>query len=172
MVFLYGIKCVCFYISVSIMYTLEIKRTFSVLWKKYRIFMRGQLRRIPSWSIFSTIKEDITWVLIDLSLRDKVCLFLNILLYHIYISEEDNTFPFYKKKCCNISLRDQPERILSWSIFRTTQDQTCITCFLLGLSLRELCLFLQILLYHINIIEKDKRFPFCEKNAVFLAGPT
>ena len=97
MVFLYRIKCVCFYISVSIIYTLEKKRKFSVLWKKYRIFMRGQLRRIPSWSIFRTIKEDITWVLLDLSLRDKVCLFFNILLYHIYIRKEENTFLFYKK---------------------------------------------------------------------------
>ena len=62
------------------------RENVSVLWKKCRIFLQDRLWKISSWSILWTTKEDqtcITWVIHGLSLRNKVCLFLHFLLYHI-----------------------------------------------------------------------------------------
>ena len=47
----------------------------------------------------------ITLVLLGLSLRDKLCLFLHFLLYLIDIKEKERTFLFYEKNVCRFKGR-------------------------------------------------------------------
>ena len=135
------------------------KENVSVLWKKCRISLRNGLRRIAYLSIFQTTQADqmrITLVLLGLSLRDKLCLFLHSLLYLMDRRQKERTFPFYEKS--QISLRNGLRKIPFLTNFRITQeDQMRITLVLLGLSLWDkLCLFLHFLLYLMDIREKER----------------
>ena len=77
----------------------EQEKIFSSM-KKVPYLLQDGLRNIPSWSILWTNQEDqtcITWVVHGLSLRNKVCLSLHFLLYHISMQEQENFFLFYEK---------------------------------------------------------------------------
>ena len=57
------------------------------------------------------------------------------------------------------------------NFWTTQEDQMRITLVLLGLSLWDkLCLFLHFLLYLMDILDKEKTFPFYEKNAISVYG--
>ena len=98
----------CFYLHV-LLYHFCIKEkeiTFSFYEKKLYLFVMQTIKN-PSLVNFLDNRMRwswITWVKLGLSLQDKLCLFLNFFLYHIYIQEKEKTFPFYG-------------RILSWSLF-------------------------------------------------------
>ena len=51
----------------------------------------------------------ITLVLIGLSLRDKLCLFLHFLLYLKDMREKERTFPFYEKNAVSLCGTDLEE---------------------------------------------------------------
>ena len=86
----------------------EQEKIFSSM-KKVPYLLQDGLRNIPSWSILWTTQEDqtcITWVVHGLSLRNKVCLSLHFLLYHISMQEQENFFSVLWKKSVSLCRTD------------------------------------------------------------------
>ena len=172
MIFLFGIKCVCFFISFSIIYTSEKKRTRFCFIRKCCISLRDQPERILSWSIFRTTQDQtcITCFLLGLLYGNFDCFYKSFSIISILLKKIKG---FRSVKKMPYFLRDRLRRIPSLSIFLNTQDQTSITWVLRDLSLRDkLCLLLHFLFYHIFIREKEITFPFHEKISYFFEGPT
>ena len=140
MVFIYGTKFVCFFISFSIISACKNKRYFSIIWKKCRIFWQDGLWKISSWSILWNTQEDqtcISWIIVGLSLRNKVCLFLHSLLYHICMQEQEKTFPFHEKNTISLCGRDFEKcRLGQHMVFLY---RTKCVCFFISFSLISAC---------------------------------